>query len=237
MLSVQMVTKVWLQEDEMKKIFLFLYCAFAVFSLTGCGYKSPYNYYPEETIVQYGAINEVQVVLAGDNILHYEVEKLSEVVEVQETLSVLGSMIPRGLYEKTGEDSSNIYFRSVSTKGDRVENDAYKPRGLVVFKRSQKLTIMLPGDYMLWSWDEGWRVQKSRLKDRSDDFNMRSLTYVGSRGPLLSFRYKEGKTSQRITHNMTNSAIFSYRGAEIEILSFDEHTLTCKVLREFDMVR
>lgn len=221
----------------MKKMFLVLCCIFTTFSFAGCGYKSPYNYYPEETVIQYGSINETQTVLSGDNILHYEVEKLSEVVEVQETLSVLGSMVPRGLYEKTGEDSSNIYFRSVSTKGARVENDSYKPRGLVVFKSSKKLTIMLPGDYMLWSWDEGWRLQKSRLKERSDDFNMRSLSYGGSRGPLLSFRYKEGKTSQRITHDSSKSKIFKYRGAEIEIVSFDEHTLTCKVLQEFDLIK
>lgn len=221
----------------MKKIFLVVWCVIAVFSLAACGYKSPYNYYPEETLVQYGTINEVQTVLSGDNILHYEVEKLSEVVEVQETLSVLGSMIPRGLYEKTGEDSNNVYFRSVSTKGDRVENDSYKPRGLVVFKSSQKLSIMLPGDYLLWSWDEGWRIQESRIKERSADFNMRSLSYGGSRGPLLSFRYKEGKTTQRITHDSAKGTIFKYRGAEIEIVSFDEHTLICKVLQEFDIVR
>ena len=42
---------------------------------------------------------------------------------------------------------------------------------------------------------------------------MRSLNYAGSHDKLVSFEYREGSNSQRVTHNMNTGNIFRYAGA------------------------
>jgi len=96
---------------------------------------------------------------------------------------------------------------------------------------------MLSGDYLLWSWDGGFKIEKTRLKKAGDDYSMRSLAYAGCKGNLVSFEYKEGGNSHRITHNMSSGNIFRYSGAEIEIIRHDNDSLTCRVIKEFDIFR
>lgn len=211
--------------------------------LTACGNKSPHNYNPEEKITQYSRKGEVKEVLSGDSIIHYQAEIIADTLVVPQNLvSADGIMvpllIPAGVYVKTGETEKKIFFSRKSVRGYVAKAEGSSVTDIVYDKSSQKLTLNVAGEIILRSWDSGFSIKNNaRIKVENDDVKMRSLNYNGSHGKLLSFKYKEGKNVQRITHNMDEGNIFTYQGAEVEIIKYDSKVLTCRVIKEFDMFR
>lgn len=222
----------------MKKL-LFLFSSLACFLLLGCGAQSPYNYHPDEKIITYGKIGEVKTVLLGDSIIHYQVETVSDVIEIEKNITgglISPVFIPKGTYIKNGSKGNTEYFDPISIKGGEASAGRFKVLSLAYNNKSKNLSLDIAGEVLIWSTKEGFKVERNqRLKKNDNDYKMRSLAYAGSHNNLLSFEYREGSNTQRITHNMSNSHIFSYNGSQIEILKYDEHSLTCKIIKEFDI--
>ncbi len=215
-----------------------------VLFLCGCvGPRSPYNYTKQEKVMSYSHVGQVRDVLVNDNIIHYHVEKVSDVVEVHSTLFMpkslfISFLIPEGTYQKTGEDGDRIFFKPTSLRGEKATADDRTVTDIVYIKDDHALTISIDDDLIMRSFNSGFSIKKNaRLKDRGEDEEMRSLSYGGSHQKLVSFEYREGENKQRITHNMENGNIFSYEGAQVEIISYDAHALKCKVLKGFDVFR
>ncbi len=213
-------------------------------NLAACGGpRSPYNYSEQEKIFTYGDVGQTKDVLKGDTILHYQVESVADVLEVPRPLNMdrgifISVFIPKGLYVKTGEDESRIFFEPKSTKGDKAKTSEYDVTDLVYHKHTHELTITVEEEPMMRTFSSGFTIKKNmRLKEKDGDDNLRSLSYAGSHKKLVSFEYREGANKQRITHNTENGPIFRYQGAEVEVISYDEKSLRCKVLKEFDVFK
>jgi len=209
--------------------------------LVGCSVKVPYNYQPEKKVTDSAVVNETKTVLVGGSILHYQVEEISDALEVkaniQDSLLFGGTiLIPAGAYRKIGSNNSSEFFEPQNYKGDRVIAHTFIPTALVYRKESGNLEIAIAGDTLLWSHNGGFKVLRNqRFKQRGEDFQLRSISYAGSHGNLVNFDYREGSNNQRITHSMSSGKIFRYGGAEIEIIKYDAHSMTCKVLKGLDV--
>ncbi len=231
-----------LEEAIVMKRVLFLCLCISV--LLGCsGPRSPYNYMPQEKVANYGEIGKVKDVLEGDNIIHYHVEKVADVVKVHAPLNMapgifVGIYIPEGIYQKTGEDASKIYFKPKSIRREEIDVTEAKVTDLIYLKDDNALTVSIEKGSIMRSFKSGFTLMRNaRLKELQEDEYMRSLSYGGSHKNLVSFEYREGDNKQRVTHNMNKGNIFTYQGAEVEIISYDDHSLTCKVLKGFDVFR
>ncbi len=212
--------------------------------LWGCvGPRSPYNYTRQEKVTSHSHVGQVRDVLVDDNIIHYHVEEVSDVVEVHSTLFMpksifISFLIPEGTYQKTGEDADRIFFKPTSLRGEKATADDRTVTDIVYLKDDNALTISIDDDIIMRSFNAGFTLKKNaRIKQRGEDEEMRSLSYGGSHQKLVSFEYREGENKQRITHNMENGSIFSYEGAQVEIIAYDAHSLKCKVLKGFDVFR
>lgn len=210
--------------------------------LGACGPQNPRNYNPRQDIKEYSDAGQTREVRNGDTIIHYQGEIISDVLRVPQNLVNNGGglmvqiFIPAGTYPKTGEDDKRIFFSRKSTRGYVAKAGSEHVEDIVYTKSSGKLNLKVPGELILRGWDSGFSILKdSRLKVRDEDYQNRSLVYAGSTGTLLSFRFKEGKNSHRLTHNMNDGKVFRYEGAEVEIVSYIPQVLTCRVLKEFDL--
>lgn len=222
------------------KNFLLLFSSVACLLLIGCGAQSPYNYHPDEKIITYGKIGEIKTVLLGDSIIHYQVETVADVIEVEQNITggfvFTNVFIPKGTYVKNGSKGNTEYFDPVSIKGSQVSAGGFRVISLVYNNKNNNLSLDLAGEVLFWSTKEGFKIERGqRLKKSGDDYKMRRLAYAGSHNNLLSFEYREGPNTQRITHNMGNGPLFSYNGSQIEILKYDDRSLTCKIIKEFDI--
>ncbi len=224
----------------MKHVLLLCLCAV----LMACaGPRSPYNYMPQEKVTTYEDIGHVKDVLEDDNIIHYHVEKVADVIKLPAPLNMapgifVGIYIPEGIYQKTGEDASKIYFKPKSIRGEEIDVSEAKVTDLIYLKDDNALTVSIEKGSIMRSFKSGFTLMRNaRIKELQEDGYMRSLSYGGSHGKLVSFEYREGENKQRITHNMDKGNIFKYQGAEVEILSYDKHSLQCKVLKGFDVFR
>ncbi len=223
----------------MKKI---LACCLLACMIMGCaGPRSPYNYSEEKKITTYTDIGQVKDVRIEDTIIHYQVESVADVLEVPRPLHIeedifLPIFIPKGTYVKTGEDESRIFFEPESIKGKVAKTNSENVTDIVYIKKSHELTVSISNGIILRNFDSGFSIKRNtRLKEQDSDKEMRSLAYAGAHKNLVSFTYREGKNEQRITHNMDTGHVFRYQGAEIEILSYDAHSIKCKVLKGFDI--
>ncbi len=218
-------------------------CLFSSLFLGCSGPRSPYNYMPQEKVSTFEEIGQVKDVLKNDNIIHYHVEKVADVIKIPMPLNkapgiLVGIYIPEGIYQKTGEDESKIYFKPKSIRGEEIDVTEAKVTDLIYLKKDNALTVSIESGTIMRSFEGGFNlVRNARLKELQEDEYMRSLSYGGSHGKLVSFEYREGDNKQRITHNMDKGTLFRYQGAEIEIISYDKHSLQCKVLKGFDIFR
>ena len=219
--------------------FFFVFAALLYGLLAACAPHSPNNYTAEDKVTRYAYVGEVRTVRSGDSIMHYQTEVLSDSLVVPQNLSVTGltrMSIPAGVYPKTGEDSTRVFFSRKSTRGWVAK--AFKPvSDILYYKADGKLTVNLevygPNS---GGWTSGFRIESdARIKVRGEDVQVRSLSYGGSSGKLVTFVFKEGRNTQRITHNMADGNIFRYQGGEVEIVAYDSKSLTCKVLKEMDL--
>ncbi len=212
---------------------LILTCMLAL--ATGCA-KSHYNYYPEEKIVTYGNIGETKTVLAGNSIIHSQKETITDVLYVPTHIAEYNIEIPKGRYLKIGEDSNNVYFEAITTKGRRCRVDGEPTVTELVYKKSNsKIYPDAPGMISLVSFD-GARIEHTiSTKQVNRDYFFKSLDYGGSKGKYITFIFKEGSIENKITHDTTKSKIFSYNGAQVEILNYDSDALTCKIISQFDI--
>ncbi len=225
-----------------KHIVIFLVLVTFTGLLSACGGpRSPYNYSEQEKVFTYSDVGVIKDVLKGDTIIHYQKEMVSDVLEIPRPLNMergifVSVFIPKGIYVKTGEDEKRIFFEPKSIKGDKAKTNDYDVTDLVYYKANNELTISVEEEPMMRTFKSGFHIKKNmRLKERDGDKELRSLAYATSHKNLISFKYTEGENEQRLTHNMENGSIFRYQGAEIEILSYDAHTLKCKVIKGFDM--
>lgn len=211
----------------------------SMFFIQACGAQSPYNYNPTEKIIQYSKIGEIQTVRNGDSIIHYQVETVCDALDVKRNIRggfMTPVFIPKGIYEKNGVKGNNEFFNPVSIKGDRVSAGNWGVLSIKYNNENNSISLDLAGEVLAWSEKDGFQVVRNqRLKKVGEDYNMRSLNYAGSHDKLVSFEYREGSNSQRVTHNMNTGNIFRYAGAEIEIINHDDYSLSCKVIKEFDI--
>lgn len=218
----------------MKRVIALVLCILG-FTISGCA-KSHYNYYPEEKIINYGDAGEVKTVLAGNSIMHSQKETLTDVLNVPRHIAEYNIEIPKGRYMKIGEDSSKIYFESTSDKGRPCRVDGMPQVAELVYKKSDgKIYPDAPGMVSFVSF-EGARIEKNvSTKQTGRDYYFKSLDYGGSKGKYVTFIFKEGPAENRITHDASQSKMFSYNGAQIEIINYDPDTLTCKIISPFDV--
>ena len=204
--------------------------------LTGCS-SNNFNYYPEEKFINYGEPGEIKTVLAGDSILHTQKEVLTDALEVTKHIDEFNIIIPKGIYLKSGEDKNNIYFYPVSMEGRPVlVNKSSQYILSIAYKKStNKFYPDIDGGFALISFSDGKIIKNLRTKKMDNDFLYKSLDYGGSKGQYVSFVYREGSNQQRMTVDTKQSKIFSYDGAKIEILKFNQDTLTCKIISHFDL--
>ena len=216
----------------MKRLF-FLVC---LIILNGCS-KDIHNYYPEEKFVSYGAVNEVKTVLAGDSIMHVQKEIITDILEVTKHIHEYNISIPKGSYVKLGEDADNIYFSPETLKGRKVTiSNTPLESGWIVFRKSDnKFYPDADGTISFVSFSDGKILRNQRTKLINQDFLYRSIDYGGSKKNLVRFIYREGDNIQNLTHNMNDSKIFSYQGAKVEIITYDNDTLTYKILEPLDI--
>lgn len=212
----------------------------ALLLLAGCGRPVPCNYEPEQRRITSGQLHETQTVLAGNVITHCRLQLVSDVLEVQTRLtSAMPGMttlvLPQGLYRKIGEDEKAHFFNPVSDKGKQATASGYTVTALVLDKRDRRLSLALAESSVARGWTAGFKFLRQQPLAGSPAPADRSISYGGSHGPLLTFVYRDAGGRQRLTHDMRHGTLFRHAGAEIEVLSHDAKTLTCRVLRHPDM--
>ncbi|MCR5220248.1 MAG: hypothetical protein K6E31_04540 [bacterium] len=218
----------------MKKIILSIF----VLILTGCVAKDIYNYYPEEKYISYGNPREVKTVLVGDSIIHMQKEIITDLLEVENHISSNNIVVPKGRYLKIGEDNDSIYFSLQTVKGRYIVFNGFpQHEGYLSYKKSSNkfyindVVDLIKPEYMKYA-----KILKNqRMKNVNRDFFFRSLDYGGSKNNLISFIYREGDNQQRMTHDASQSRVFSYQGAKIEIIEYDQNSVTCKIISKFDV--
>ncbi|XAG74626.1 hypothetical protein MRN42_17700 [bacterium 19NY04SH03] len=209
--------------------------------MAGCSSSIPLNSYPtteEFTLPQLETVTQVYV---GDYMIDEGVKVTDDYLVVKQTIDGVAYDIGKGDYKHLGtEKSGKMYFSHFSTNGGYViQGPLFDPPFALSPDEKKGLCVstIFVKDATCYKEAQSEILKKSI--DSPSAFQ-RTLIYNGSVGKKINISYREfsgGNARQAFTNNveydMSKSNTINYKGAEIEVIDYDNSSITYKVKKYF----
>lgn len=221
-------------EDDMKKAVLALV---AVLILSGCA-RMAFNYAPQRQTLDIPAPNTTATFSVGDRLLERGELVTERVLSVHAPVKGLCYSIPAGRYPMSGAASGRSFFHpegKVKAHGPCDPVD-----GLSVADDRPGSLCVVSKYNTLYCYDADISVED--VQRHSDRKTYQALIFSGMAGGRAEFLYverlgNEVLLSQPVSFDLTSLPLLTFRGARIQVLSYDRNSVTCTVLNGFDARR
>ncbi|OAN16481.1 hypothetical protein A3K86_10815 [Photobacterium jeanii] len=219
-------------------IFFTLFCSAL---LTGCSSSIPFN--AQSTTEQFTlpSLNQSTQVYVGDYMIDEGVNVTDNYLIVKQPIDGAAYDIGKGDYKLLGtEKSGKMYFSHFSTNGGYViQGPLIDPPYALSPDDKDGLCVSTVFVKNATCYKEAQTEVVKKSIDSPSAFQ-RTLIYNGSVGKKINISYREfsgGNARQAFTNNveydMSKSNIINYKGAEIEVIDFNNSSITYKVRKYF----
>lgn len=209
--------------------------------MVGCSSNIPLNSHSTTERFTLPKLDKVTQVYVGDYMIDEGVRVTDDYLVVKQTIDGVAYDIGQGDYKQLGtEKNGKKYFSTASTNGGYVRQGAFidppfalspdKKKGLCVS------TIFVKD---ATCYEEALLEVTKKAIDSPSAFQ-RTLIYNGSVGKKINISYREfsgGNARQAFTndveYDMSKSKIINYKGSEIEVIDYDNSSITYRVRKYF----
>lgn len=207
--------------------------------LSGCSsinynYKAKVDYFSTPEI---GKIVEANV---GDYMLDQGESVTMDYLVLENTIDGTLYDIHRGSYVRTGEYKGASYFSPITVDGVGLTYAAGfvdKPVALHINEENEVCVTSVSYQEAA-CYDGQYKIEPRTIVD-SQAFQQ-TLIYNGSVGPKLNISYREftngsarNSFSNNVEYDMSKSKVINYKGAQIEVIEYDNSSIKFKVLKHF----
>ncbi len=211
----------------------------AVMGTAGC---STINYGADEKTTLFSEPkigNEVEV-FVGDYMINQGRSVTKEYLILKTPVDGFSYDIPTGSYSRIGEFKGNPYFSIISTDGATISYAAglIDPPKAIHTKKAGEVCITSVSYQSAACYDAMYEIKEKTMSDKQSF--QQTLIYNGSVGSKINISYREfsdGMARNAFTNNveydMEKSEIINYKGAQIEVIDYDNTSIKYKVIKHF----
>lgn len=221
-----------------KKIFCAIF--FSILT-TGCSSSIPLNSHPTTEEFTLPPLDKITEVYVGDYMIDEGVKVTDRYLTVKQTIDGIAYDIGKGDYAHLGtEKNGKMYFSYISTNGGYVSPaPLIDPPFALSTDENKGLCISTIFVKNAACYKEAQTEIIKKSVDSQSAFQ-RTLIYNGSVGKKINISYREfssGNARQAFTndveYDMSKSQVINYKGAEIEVVDFDNSSIRYKVKKYF----
>lgn len=207
--------------------------------VTGCSTIN-YNVDAKTEYFSEPPIDQVVEVYVGDYMLDQGKATTMEYLTLGHPIDGVAYNIPKGSYARIGDYNGIPYFSATSTKGIPV---GYTP-GLIDTpialhsKKANEVCVTSVSYQSASCYDGQVKIEERTVTDNQSF--QQTLIYNGSVDKKINISYREfidGTARNAFTNNveydMSKSNFINYKGAQIEVLDYDNTSIKFKVLKHF----
>lgn len=213
----------------------------SVLFVSGCSSSIPLNALPTTKKFTLPQLNTTTQVYVGDYMIDEGVTITSDYLSVKQTVDGVSYDIAKGDYNHLGTESDGkMYFSHISTTGGSVTQGPLSDPPFALSPDDQKglcVSTIFIKDAACYK-EAQFDINEKSI-DSASAFQ-RTLIYNGSIGQKINISYREfsgGNARQAFTNNveydMSKSKVINYKGAEIEVVDYDNSSITYKVKKYF----
>lgn len=223
-----------------------LLCLPLVF-LVGCT-TAQYNYRAESKPISFPEVGKEITVNVGDEMVKQGIYSEIDALKVTQPVSIgtfgLFTINP-GIYDKKGEDRKNeFYMPSASPDGGSVEKAALADpwQSVVYTKDGKKIGIVTIFNVAAKEPAQG--VTKVKRPTLAENSFQQTLIYSGKVGNKIRLGYREFSNNlarpafnNDVDYDLNESKVIGYKGARVEIINATNHSITYRVLQNFNAAK
>ena len=209
--------------------------------MVGCSSSIPMNSYSSTEQFTLPKLNTVTQVYVGDYMIDEGVTVTDDYLVVKQPIDGAYYDIGKGDYKHLGtEKNGKMYFSHLSSNGGYVIQGAFVDPPFALSPDDKKglcVSTVFVKDATCYKEAQSEVVKKS--VDSPSAFQ-RTLIYNGSLGEKINISYREFSGSRArqaftndVEYDMSKSNTINYKGAEIEVIDYDNSSITYKVNKYF----
>ncbi len=205
-------------------------CLLAI-SITGCS-SIPMNAQTEYEEFSVPELNKVVTVYVGETMIDQGNAMTSNVLTVKSSIDGACFDIPRGDYLERGTTKSGkMFFNVNSANGTGVIKAALcDPAAALSVNKAQEICVSTPIVREASCYEGQYEISKKTLSSNSSFRQL--LVYSGSVGEKINISYREfsndtarGAFTNNVEYDMSRSNTIRYKGALIEVISYDNTSI------------
>ncbi len=199
-----------------------------------------YNYEAKIAYFSKPALNEVVEAYVGDYMIDQGKSVTQDVLILNRTIDGALYDIHKGSYYRVGEYKGASYFSPTTSKGQPISYAVgFVDAPIALHISSKRKVCVTSVSYQVAACYEGSFTIKEKTVVDSQAFQQ-TLIYNGSVGKKLNISYREFSNSSArnaftndVEYDMRKSNLISYKGARIEVISYDNSVIKFRVLKHF----
>ncbi|SIS68724.1 hypothetical protein [Neptunomonas antarctica] len=208
-------------------------------TMFGCSTVN-YNYEAKINYFSKPALDEVVEVYVGDYMIDQGKSVTLDFLILNRTIDGVLYDIHKGSYSRVGEHKGSSYFSPTTSKGQPISYAAGLVDTPVALHINSKDEVCVTSvSYQAAACYEG----SFKIKDKTVVDNQafqQTLIYNGSVGEKINISYREFSNdsarnafTNNVEYDMKKSNFINYKGARIEVISYDNTSIKFRVIKHF----
>lgn len=209
-----------------------------VYAATGCT-SMPNNAQTSVKEFSLPPIEQTTEAFMGDNMLYQGKASTAKYLHVSKTIDGASYDIYEGFYKALGDKEGKNFYAIVGNPGAVIKNPFVDPALAISVNSDKEVCVSTPLVIEAACYEGGNPEEVARSIESPQDFQQ-TLIYSGSDGKVIKLSYREftggmarDAFSNGVEYDMDKSNIIRYKGAEIEVIKYDNRSITYKVLKPF----
>ncbi|MGI2022952.1 hypothetical protein [Shewanella glacialipiscicola] len=220
------------------KFFQILIAVFLAYSVIGCT-SIPTNARTNVKEFSEPPIGEETAVFIGDNMLYQGKISTANYLHVQKMIDGVAYDIHEGFYKAHGDKDGKFFYSITGSPGAVIQNPFADPAVTLSVNSDKEVCVSTPFVTEAACYEGGTPEEVTRSINSSQDFQQ-TLIYSGNTGKIINISYREftggmarDAFSNNVEYDMSKSNIIRYKGAEIEVLDYDNRSIKFRVIKQF----
>ncbi len=218
---------------------LFLLPILSILLLSGCATSIPQN--AQTTVKNFSKpkLNVVTEAYIGDYMLDQGKATTKKYLTIENSIDGAFYNINQGSYSEMGHKNRKSWFTIYSIDGGFVTQGVFvDPPYALSMNKDEEICVS-----SVFVQEVKCYEGNAEIKDKtivSDASFQQTLIYNGSVGDKINISYREfsndrarGAFTNDVEYDMSKSKVISYRGAKIEVISYDNSSIKFKVYKHF----
>lgn len=180
-------------------------------------------------------IGQTTVAYVGDNLVEKGMMVAEKVLYVKKLIDGVAYNIPPGSYKQIGFDEKSDFYSSIGVTKNPF-SDPFKALAIDSSKPNELCVVTV---FNIKSCYPGEFEKRGVVSEQGLSFQQ-TLIYSGRVGQKINISYREFSDNlarpafnNDVEYDLSTSALIGYKGAQIEVISADNNTITYRVLRNF----